>query len=205
MTHEALSLLNFKGHNIRIYGTTDEPWFLVKDVGEVLGIVNHRDLISTLDEDQKDKITLIDTIGRRQKMSVINKEGLKKCLGRCRKVDETLIKELCEAFNIKTDIIRVERVETAYLQDIIDALPSSIQSIREFKIGTYRIDLYLPKYKIAIECDEYNHKSYEPNKQLERDKFIKEQLGSEFVRFNPNVQGFRVVNVIRDILNKILI
>lgn len=40
---------------------------------------------------------------------------------------------------------------------------------------------------------------------MEREKFIKEQLGCEFVRFNPNVKGFRVVNVIRDILNKILI
>lgn len=202
---QELSLFDFKGHNIRVFGTTDEPWFLVKDVGEVLGFQNPREFVSGLKEDQKDKVGVSDAMGRVQKMTIINKEGLKKCLGRCRKVDETLIKELCEAFNIKTDIIRVERVETAYLQDIIDALPSSIESIKEFKIGTYRIDLYIPKYKIAIECDEYNHKSYEPSKEMEREKFIKEQLGCEFVRFNPNVKGFRVVNVIRDILNKILI
>ena len=28
---------------------------------------------------------------------------------------------------------------------------------RQFKIGNYRIDLYFPEHKIAVECDEFDH------------------------------------------------
>ena len=29
---------------------------------------------------------------------------------------------------------------------------------RQFSIGSYRIDLYFPEHKLAIECDEHDHK-----------------------------------------------
>ena len=80
-----LSLFDFNGHNIRVYGTTDEPWFLVKDVGEVLGIQNPRDFVSGLKEGQKDDVDLSDTIGRTQKMTIINETALYKMIMKSRK------------------------------------------------------------------------------------------------------------------------
>ncbi|HFK1499683.1 prophage antirepressor [Bacillus sp. UMTAT18] len=53
-----------------------EPWFVAKDVCNVLSIKNSRDALSKLDSDEKDDVGLTDTIGRKQNTSVINESGL---------------------------------------------------------------------------------------------------------------------------------
>lgn len=80
-----LSLFDFKGYNIRIYGTTDEPWFLVKDVGEVLGFQNPREFVSGLKEDQKGDVIISDTRNHPQKMTIINETALYKMIMKSRK------------------------------------------------------------------------------------------------------------------------
>ena len=45
---------------------------------------------------------------------------------------------------------------------------------RQFKIGNYRIDLYLPEHKIAVECDEFDHIGRNINYEIFRQKFIEE-------------------------------
>ena len=45
---------------------------------------------------------------------------------------------------------------------------------RQFKIGNYRINLYLLNYKIAIECDEFDHIDRDINYEITRQKFIEE-------------------------------
>lgn len=82
-----LSLFDFKGHNIRVFGTTDEPWFIAKDIAQVLGIKNHYDFISSLDEDQKDDLDTIDTIGRTQKMTIINESAVYEMIFNSRKAE----------------------------------------------------------------------------------------------------------------------
>ena len=47
---------------------------------------------------------------------------------------------------------------------------------RQFSIGSYRIDFYFPEHKIAIECDEHDHKDRDINYETKRHKFIEEQL-----------------------------
>ena len=48
-----------------------EVWWVAKDVCEVLGISNHRNAVSRLDNDEKDEVDLADSIGRLQKMVII--------------------------------------------------------------------------------------------------------------------------------------
>ena len=71
--------------------------------------------------------------------------------------------------------------------------------IRQFHIGKYRIDLYFPEHKLAIECDEFGHNNRDVSYEVNRQKFIEEQLQCQFVRYNPDAQDFDVVQV----LNKI--
>lgn len=83
-THN-ISLYDFKGHHIRIYGTTEEPWFLVKDVAQILDINNPREFVSTLDESQKDDVSTTDTIGRIQKMTIIDESAVYEMIFKSRK------------------------------------------------------------------------------------------------------------------------
>lgn len=55
-----------------------EPWFVGKDVAEILGYSNTRKAISDrVDaEDKKDGVTICDSIGREQKPIFINESGL---------------------------------------------------------------------------------------------------------------------------------
>ena len=54
----------------------------------------------------------------------------------------------------------------------------------------YKIDLYFPKHKLAVEVDEKGHTDGDEKKENERKKEIKEKLGCEFVRINPNRKDY---------------
>ncbi|KAK9864118.1 hypothetical protein WJX84_008560 [Apatococcus fuscideae] len=80
----------------------------------------------------------------------------------------------------------------------------AFQPMKQLSIGPYRIDLYLRKLKIAIECDENNHSAYDQLRESQRQKFIEEELGCTFVRFNPYAQGFSVGDPIAAIVDKLM-
>lgn len=73
---------------------------------------------------------------------------------------------------------------------------------RQYMIGKYKIDLYFIDYKLAIECDEFNHKDRDISKELIREEYIKSQ-GNKIIRYNPNEKDFDLSNVLKEI-NKIL-
>lgn len=60
---------------IRMKTKAGEPWFCAKDICEVLGIKNHRDAISVLDEDEKG-VGKIYTLGGYQELNFVNESGL---------------------------------------------------------------------------------------------------------------------------------
>lgn len=65
---------------IRTLSINNEPWFVGKDVAEILGYSNTRDAIAKHvdDEDKRteDGVAIRDTIGRMQKTPIINESGL---------------------------------------------------------------------------------------------------------------------------------
>lgn len=66
-----------------IYG---EPWFVATDVCQILGISNNRDAISRLDDDEKkDGVGITDTVGRKNRMSVVSESGLYRLIFQSRK------------------------------------------------------------------------------------------------------------------------
>ncbi len=71
----APSVFDFKGNSVRV--VTDEngePWFVAKDVCDVLGIAV-RDTSKTLDEDERG-VDTIHTLGGDQKMVIVSESGL---------------------------------------------------------------------------------------------------------------------------------
>lgn len=73
---------------------------------------------------------------------------------------------------------------------------------KEEKSGYY-IDLYISgkDKNIAVEVDEYGHSCYDKEFEIERERYIKEVLGCEFVRFNPDSKNFNIGHVINQIIN----
>ena len=71
-----LAIYNFENYDIRTMVKNGEPWFVLKDVCNVLGIGNTTDTASRLDKDEFDKIEYVDSADKRQEMTVINESGL---------------------------------------------------------------------------------------------------------------------------------
>lgn len=62
---------------VRVVTIEDEPWFVGKDVAEVLGYEKPRNALAThVDEDDALKWGITDSLGREQETTVINESGL---------------------------------------------------------------------------------------------------------------------------------
>src|SRR5690625_3753252 len=70
-----LKVFDFEGSSVRTVLKEGNPWWVAKDVCEVLGISKHRDAVEKLDADEREPIK-VDTLGGPQNMVCINESGL---------------------------------------------------------------------------------------------------------------------------------
>ena len=70
-----LQIFKYGESPVRTVVQDGEPWFVLKDVCEVLGMSNNRMVADRLDEDEKG-VSQIDTLGGAQGMTIINESGL---------------------------------------------------------------------------------------------------------------------------------
>lgn len=75
---EQLQVFNFHDNQVRTLLINDEPYWVGKDVAEVLGYSNTRKAINDHvdEEDKTDGVTIRDSIGREQKPILINESGV---------------------------------------------------------------------------------------------------------------------------------
>ena len=76
-----LKIFTFDGKTIRTTGTSDNPWFVVKDICDVLDIKDNRVALRNIPEKWKDECKLL-TLGGYQNMSIINEAGIYKLIMR---------------------------------------------------------------------------------------------------------------------------
>ena len=81
---KALQVFSFEGKETRVVDVNGEPWFVAKDICEILGIVNSSDAISSLLDNEKGVATT-DTIGGKQSVSIISESGMYKMIFKSRK------------------------------------------------------------------------------------------------------------------------
>ena len=68
-------ILKFEGRDVRIILQNGEPWWVAKDVCDILDISNPSDALARLDDDEKG-IASIDTIRGEQQLTTVNEAGL---------------------------------------------------------------------------------------------------------------------------------
>lgn len=68
-------MYSFRENNVRVVKVDGQPWFVAKDVCEVLELGNTSKALLRLDEDEKG-ITSIHTLGGKQNLSIVNEYGL---------------------------------------------------------------------------------------------------------------------------------
>ena len=70
-----IQVFEYQSNKVRTVDMDGAPWFVLKDVCEVLGLGNSRMVSDRLDEDEKG-VSKIDTLGGVQNVTIINESGL---------------------------------------------------------------------------------------------------------------------------------
>ena len=79
---------NYESQQIRlIQDEHGEPWWVAKDVCDILGIKNPREAVSKLKDSQKNSVILNDGNRGNPKITIINEPGLYKLIMKSKKPD----------------------------------------------------------------------------------------------------------------------
>ena len=100
--------------------------------------------------------------------------------------------KLCEELLRVPEAEIIEQLERAFC---------TCQPKKQRRVLGYRIDLFLEKPKIAIECDEHGHSRYDHAAEQRRQLAIQSELGCTFLRFDPYEAGFCVFDIIAKIVD----
>ena len=153
-----------------------EPVYCASDIGKILKLKNIR--TSLLNNYDKVNIKR-DTNGGKQSICFITYSGLYRLLSKSRKGID---------FSNKLNIDITSKIYTCIEADTIKCIIQSFENeemIHQYKITPYIVDLYFPKYKLIIECDETHHRSHIKNDK-ERENYIKDIIDVTFIRYDPS-------------------
>lgn len=75
-----------------------------------------------------------------------------------------------------------------------------LETIQQYKVAPYYVDLYFPDYRVAVECDEEGHRKYTQEVEFKRQNHIEQALSCTFVRYNPDTPNFNIGDVINQII-----
>jgi len=164
-------------------------------IGKILKISN---INKTLLINRYDKFLIkCKTNGGDQNMNFITYDGLHRLLFKSRK---PLVIDFCNIMNIDISAKIYTCIEADTIKCIIEAFNGE-ETKCQYNIKCYFLDLYFPKYKIIIECDENHHKeTVNKEKDKIREHEIKELIeGCIFIRYDPYSKDFSIFKVINQI------
>lgn len=168
-------------------------WFCCHDISKFANMGNIHSSIQLL---KKMKIKY----GSGQHLSHINLNEFKKLFSnsRCSKLTKLGIYFGLEIGDFKC--LSFEESTITHIQTVFRSEDTKTQ----YTVKQYKIDLYFPKQKLAVECDEnYHNIKQEADKQ--RQDTIVNELGCHFIRYKPQDENFSIFNLlaeIRDFIDK---
>lgn len=131
----ALTVFNFKNNEIRTVTIDGEPWFVAKDVTDILGLADGRTSIEKLDEDERHTVPVIDSMGREQMMIAVNEPGLYALVLKSRKKEAKAFKrwithEVLPSIR-QTGTYSVKRDPITEIDRLLPAIASGMGVIRQ--------------------------------------------------------------------------
>ena len=173
-------LVDIKGQN----------WFKRAHVGKFLGSVHiHSSMAKIADEDQKTRTSLKVEVGihsidplRKDAQGhdiFLSEAGALYVLNKCRKSSK--LNALADILGVKLHKNKWLVKEQGSLQNIMDVFKGE-EMLTQFNVDGYRIDLYFPRHKLAVECDEFGHKDRDIECEVRRQKYIESKLGCQFIQ-----------------------
>jgi very-short-patch-repair endonuclease len=192
------------GKTIRVFTTeSGEIWICGKDVASALGYRNTTDaLIKHAPEGEKVQLSQICTSESVNNPSTlrsvfITPKGVQCLLSKTRIPGYMKLgNQLAHYFEFELNTIHHMKKEAEYIGHLMDVF-DIYNPLRQYAVETYRVDLYLEKINIVVECDEEDHKGRCPVYEKAREEIVLDVLDCSMVRFNPDHPEFSVFSVIK--------
>lgn len=124
-----LTLFNYGKNQVRVVEIDGNPWFVAKDIAEILEISNHRDTVNSFPVSEKGAVGLTDTIGRQQKTTILSEAGLYRMIFQSRK-------ESSEKFKtwVFSEVLPSIRKTGSYSNSVhLESMLIMGETLREFK------------------------------------------------------------------------
>lgn len=165
-----------------------DTWYCAKDVENTLNLKKIRNTLSKMPKDMK-RTFKSPSPGGHQNMLFVSEAGFMDFISRTRSIHSVEVaKQL--GMNVQNHVPMCD--ERDILLQIAKAFNGEIMHT-QYTVLTYKIDLYFPKFNLALEFDEAFHKQ-----QLESDKCresaIYNEIGCTFIRFSMKDDIFGVIN-----------
>jgi len=197
-------MLNYNGQDIRtcVVGDGEDTWYCGKDVATVLGYSDTdqaiRKNVSSEHSMRYGELMNSPVRGSCEYRTIyISNVGLSQLLISSKAPNK---QHVIQWFRAHTDVelyvsTRLQK-EQEYIGYIMTTL-SHEEYIHQYRCGPFRVDLYFPKHKIAVECDEFGHKDRDQEYEVYRQNFITKELDCVFIRFNPDEKDFNIFSVLQ--------
>lgn len=128
---------------VRVVMKNNEPWFVAKDVCNILDISKDRDAVNRLDEDERGSV-LLDTLGGKQNVNAINEYGLYNLIFGSRKPEAKQFKRWV-THEVLPEIRKTgsyNKNDIASSVEVYRLLGEKVDQINKIDLGENRIELY---------------------------------------------------------------
>lgn len=127
MSSNTLIPFDFDGSAVRVLMRGGAPWFVAKDVCDILELGNSRDAVSRLDNDERDGVGITDAIGREQSTTCISESGLYSLIFTSRKAEAKRFRKWVTA-----EVLPCIRQTGRYVRPVVgmETMPFRYRTIR---------------------------------------------------------------------------
>jgi very-short-patch-repair endonuclease len=195
----ASNIDKYTNNSCRIIRSEIKPYalFCAADIGKIVGIKNIRE--NNLLHNDKVSAKMNTSTGFHS-LNFITYTGLLKILTKSRKRS---VYEFANAIGIDVKSISFICIEASSINQIFTTFKGE-EMIEQYKIDNYILDLYFPKYKLVIECDEKGHnKLNNIIKDKIREEIIISILNCKFIRYKPFEKDFNIFSLLNEIFTHI--
>lgn len=139
-----LQVFNYNGNEVRTIQKDGEPWWVLKDVCEVLDISQAVRVAERLDEDEVSQTHITDSLGRQQSTYIINESGLYNVILRSDKPEakpfrKWVTSEVLPSIRKHGAYMTPQKIEEALLNpDTIIKLATNLKAEREKRMELER-------------------------------------------------------------------
>lgn len=189
-----LQNFNFSGQDVRIITINNEPWFIGKDVADILGYSNSRKALSDHVDDEDKGVTKSDTLGGNQNITIINESGLYSLILKSKKPEAKQFKRW-----VTSEVLPTIRKHGAYMtnEKAQDILHGNGLADLLIQAGEQIKTLELDKQQLQVELEEVREKTTYLDLILESPNDIlitqiAQDYGLSAVTFNRILHNLRI-------------